>query len=166
MSASPSLGQVIIRPGEPADAAFVHSSWLKSYQHGGRTAVSGQIAPNVYAPGWAATVGPMCYLAEHSGVIKRLMDRSDISVAAWSEDPETIIGWAAIEPCPGTLPPDSDEPYFIHYCFVRKEFRRQGVARRLLSGTTAPAIVTHRTADADRCPWPRGWTYNPYPGLR
>jgi GNAT superfamily N-acetyltransferase len=83
------------------------------------------------------------------------MDRGQVSVAAWSEDPETIIGWCCVEV--GVL----------HYAFVRKEFRRTGIARLLLdSMLTDDVLVTHRTTDADRIRWPAGWRYNVYAGLR
>ena len=145
MTAVASLSQVIIRPGEAGDASFIHSSWFNSYLRNSR---------------WPGVVGP-CFHAEHSEVIKRLMDRSEIRVAAWSEDPETIIGWCAVEEAKGLRA--------IHYCFVRKEFRRQGIASRIVGEFVSPgdtAVVTHRTTDADKIRWPIGWSYNPYPALR
>ena len=139
MTAVASLSQVIIRPGEAGDASFIHSSWLNSYLRNSR---------------WPGVVGP-CFHVEHSEVIKRLMDRSEIKVAAWSEDAETILGWICAEPTA------------LHYVFVRKEFRRQGIAKQLAEALIPGiALVTHRTTDADKIRWPIGWSYNPYCALR
>ena len=139
MTAAATLGQVVIRPGEATDAAFCHSSWLRSH---------------LFNSKWSQLVGE-CYHHEHSEVIKRLLDRGEVRIAGWSEDPETIIGWCCVEPAT------------VHYVYVRKEFRRRGIARLLLGPQCAPGIsYTHRTTDWDRLHWPGERTYNPYPGLR
>ncbi len=72
------------------------------------------------------------------------------SVACWTEDPELIIGWRC----------SADR--ILHYVYVKRDYRREGVARLLLGGLLDTAVIyTHPTTRALRRKLPPSWHYDP-----
>lgn len=133
---------LLVRPGEPGDARYVLSSWLKSYAHGCRRARS----------------GPQLYRERHRAAVLRLLERCAVTVAAWEEDPATILGWACTEASPSEA--------VVHYVYVGRDFRGSGIAHLLLSpllGSGKRVIVTHVTDDVDL---PSAWEYKPWRSYR
>jgi ribosomal protein S18 acetylase RimI-like enzyme len=61
------------------------------------------------------------YDAGHSAAIAACLSRSSATVACLADDEYVILGWACWER--GVL----------HYCYVKPEFRRLGIARSLLA---------------------------------
>jgi GNAT superfamily N-acetyltransferase len=66
-------------------------------------------------------------LREATSRVRALLARPDsvLRVASLPDDDDAILGWAVIS---------ADEPHELHYVYVRKEARNQGIARRLLVG--------------------------------
>jgi hypothetical protein len=99
---------VRIRPADERDAAFVYSSWLKSY--------SGQFR-----------VIPRKIVYEFEGIkIKNLLEKSITLVAVGNSIASAgdIYGYMCGERTP--------EHLIIHYAYTKMPFRRWGLARSLL----------------------------------
>lgn len=116
------------------DRHYVLSSWLRSYAGRAREARD-------YASIDA-------FYADYAPVVRALLARSQVIVASLKENPDVIVGWAAVE----------DDA--LHYVLVKPRWRRLGVARWMLTDfASLPVAYTHRTNDALRCPIPSGWVY-------
>lgn len=128
------LPGIILRPIEPGDVPFVLSSWLKSYSHGCRRSRR-----------W-----PEAYKERHRTAVMKLIERCAVIVAAFDEDPETIMGWACCE--------SNEKEAVLHYLYVRQEARHQGLAKFMIQpilDSGLPIVVSHWTTDAGELP--KGW---------
>jgi GNAT superfamily N-acetyltransferase len=83
-------------------------------------------------------------------VVKALLDRAVVRV---EEDAEGLVkGWLCFEP--GDIP-------LVHYVYVRKMYRGQGVMRRLLGELAhTPCVYTHRARGLNGRKLPVGWQFN------
>ena len=63
--------------------------------------------------------------------VRAILARPDsvLRVACLPDDSDAILGWAVIS---------ADEPHTLHYVYVRKDARKQGIARLLLAGVDLP----------------------------
>jgi GNAT superfamily N-acetyltransferase len=114
--------------------SFVVDSWLRSL----RDACYRDVDADIFYPEVRVRV--------HS-----LLKRPGVSVrvAVKDDDPDTYVGWAAVE---GDV---------LHYVYVKQEARRLGVAKTLLGG-----LELHRYSHKPRFVTPpRDWTYNPFLGV-
>lgn len=70
-------------------------------------------------------------LGEATARVRSIIARADsvLRVACLPDDEDAILGWAVLS---------TDEPPRLHYVYVRKEARGQGIARRLLVGVENP----------------------------
>ncbi len=134
----------VVRPATRNDAAFVASSWLRSYRE---------------APA-AVAVPSRTYFYWHHRVIEVLLGRSAVLVACDPRRPDTIVGWACAEAMEGAL--------VLHYVYVKHSFRRAGVARALVRALQASepgseqVFATHATRKSFRLMRDAGIFYNPY----
>lgn len=158
MTAAPSFSTdagIILRPGEPADVPFLAKTWLTSMGYDSRFA---EEAGDSFWTGYRSTIAA-------------LLQRSGVLVAAAEASPETIIGFAVTEARGDAL--------YLHFVYVSKGFRRNGIAGRMLGPLTARNVVyTARTkllSKRVQCDdggyrfvfrLPRMWTYDPFPALR
>lgn len=125
-----------LRPMRPSDEHLVLSSWLRSYA-----------AKSVDALDYTGRAFGL-FSTDYAPVVRALMARSSVVVACLREEPDSVVGWMAIE----------DDA--VHYVLVKPRWRRLGVARWMLSGIALlPLVFTHRTTDATKCPIPEGWIY-------
>ena len=130
-SVSDELG---LRPMREADRNYVMSSWSKSYAGSSRDARDYATLADFYR--------------DYTPVIRDLLDRSTVTVAALRDNDDIIVGWSAIE---GDV---------LHYVLVKPRWRKLGVARYLLGSFTERAMVySHQTNDSLRCGIPYGWAY-------
>lgn len=119
----------VVREAVESDHACVYATWLNSLKHNSQ---------------FAARISNGIYFAQQHAVIERLLKRSRTLVATIEEDPSVILGWCCYEPA-------SDElgiviPAVIHYVYVKPNFRRSGVASKLLDQVTlAGSMYTHET---------------------
>lgn len=85
--------------------------------------------------------------------VKRLVRTGVVRVACDQKDDDTLLGFAVV---------DGANPALLHYAYVRKELRGEGVGRDLVR----PGDVreySFRTDDLERCfrPSERGWEHRP-----
>lgn len=128
--------QLELRPMRDTDRHFVLNSWLKSY------AAKSADARDYTGAAWRL------FSRDYVQVVRDLLERSTVVVACLREEPDSVIGWFAVE---------GDA---IHYVLVKPRWRRLGVARWMLTDyAELPVVFTHRTSDAAKCPIPKGWIY-------
>lgn len=116
---------------EEADKNFILASWLNNARYSRMTS---RIPSDIYFK-W------------HQRVIERIWDRagSITSIAALKEDPSIILGYLCYEEL-------VTEPV-IHFCYVKKPFRKEGIARSLFKRAEIDfkkrALFTHYTHEMD-----------------
>lgn len=125
---------ITIREMREGDRNLVFSSWLKSNATSATARVAGHTA----------------YYSGQHALIERLMQAGTVRVVCSQASPDTIVGWASME------------PGVVHYVWVREEFRRAGVAKMLLSACGPRVEYTHRTDLCRELPIPEGWWFNLY----
>lgn len=130
------LDKLELRPMRETDRHLVLNSWVKSY-------ASKSSDARDYV---GAAFGR--FSDDYYPVVRDLLERSNVAVACLRDEPDTIIGWMAIE----------DD--VLHYALVKQRWRRLGVATWMLTDLASlPIVFTHRTRDATKCPIPSGWVY-------
>lgn len=138
-----------------------------------RSTDEGRIITDWVETHYGRTCDGLAYKRGQWKLVKALIQCCPVLVAAYDKDPDVIFGWA----CTST---DA-----VHYVWVDKKFRRNGVAKELLSPymkrtgviyTHAPSRMWQTRGDSNRfkfnvnadgtrdsvVPIPHGWTYNPY----
>lgn len=119
--------QIVIRLGRVSDRGFVVDSWRQSYWR----------APAVLGMSRDA------FMSEQKTRINRWMGTPGavLVVAHPVDDDDVIVGWAAAERAAGS----TVAPEVLHYVFVRRELRGEGIARALVGAMhmQAPVTFTH-----------------------
>lgn len=130
-----------IRDAVADDLNFILSSWLKSYRQSSQ---------------FARYIPSRLYFEWHQKVIKRILERrtTKVRVAYTPGSPEVILGYFVAE--------DQGDVSVAHYLYVKKAFRRFGIAKELFSNF-GYMEYTHMT---DECRWilnkVLSLVYNPY----
>lgn len=118
-----------IRPAKPDESEinFIVQTWLRTHKKHSH---------------FFKDVPDSRFFLHRDLVVKALLVRAQVRVAALPDSDVTILGWICWE----TL---SDET-LLHYIYVKDAFRNSGVGRSLLA-TVPPGkvVVTHRTNDAN-----------------
>ena len=114
--------RVHYRPVEAADAPWIYSSWLRTYERSVRARDAGA----AYWDGHHAAVAAVLQNPDARGI-----------VAVVPESPGTILGWIVYE------------PNVLHYLHVKDGFRRAGLGRALLQGAMPVGYYTHRTKSGE-----------------
>lgn len=129
---------ISIRDAQPGDVAFVLKCWQMSAQKGGS---------------WLAQREGDAFTGVQLRYERRMVERCQVRVAYSESDPTLILGFAVMAP----------ERKLLHWVYVRDAFRREGLARRLLSPILDKADITY-TDWVPACaalPIPRTWVYDP-----
>lgn len=88
-----------------------------------------------------------------SNEIKKVIQKSEIIIAALKEDPYIIIGFLVF---------DREFPLTIHFCYVKKAFRNNGIAKEMIDHAKIdlkiPHIFSTHTSDMK-------WIQKKYPML-
>ncbi len=95
-----------VREARESDMPFIVSSWRQSYE--GSPAVRGADRDH--------------YFAELARAIRKLTSAGEVRVACDAQDDDTLLGFVAFK---GTE---------LHYAYVRKDFRGNGLMRDMLQG--------------------------------
>jgi len=134
---------VEIRRARKSDIPFITSSWLKSNRYGYMV----QSVPNT------------AYYYQHHKILEQVIPRSVVLVACNHEDPDQILGWMCAEVV--------DTAMVLHYVYVKKSFRKFGLATRLVETMRKvedpPAIMTtHSNREVRDILEDKEIMYNPY----
>jgi GNAT superfamily N-acetyltransferase len=122
-----------IRPGKAEDKAFIISTWVRG---------------QYYGDAWFTAIDTEAYYMNYSKYLEALLIKSDITVACLSEDEDIILGYAV------------SSPGELHWVFVKKPWRAQGIARSLVAAdvTTITSITKPGLAIAKK----HNWKFNPW----
>lgn len=119
------LELVAIRLKESKDEPFIYNSWLQSNK---------SKHPNIPASD---------YYSIYKKIIADALYKSIVVIACNRQDPEFIYGYAVIRPI--------DDVKIIHYVYVKKPFRRFGLAKQMLESQDInlkdPVIVTAKAPE-------------------
>lgn len=119
---------VLIRPATLEDRSFIIDSWLRSYRN---SEFGRRIPDDVWYAAWG-----------HGGFVEAAVSvPGSVLVACLPSDPSFVYGFRA---CGYGYQPDPAMGV-LHYVYVKKDFRRAGIARQLLAGGVYPCGVTHET---------------------
>jgi GNAT superfamily N-acetyltransferase len=127
---------VTLRNLRPDDYNFVLSSWLKSYRN------------SRFGKGFTNEV----YYRSQTDAILGLLSTARVVVACDPTDERHVFGYAV-----GQESPDGAQ-FWLHYCYVKKFYRRLGIARQLvrnLSGRPRQVRVTHWMPVCRKLGWER-----------
>lgn len=113
------MTEIAIRDLRPDDLRYVMDSWLKSYL-AGRTHAWRHVDYKRAVRG-------------HRRVVDELRKRARIRIAVDPAADFVILGWACA---------DSE---CLHYVYVKKKFRRAGIARVLIEDAGSPRFYSHPT---------------------
>lgn len=126
-----------IRGYLPGDYNFVVAGWHASNRY---APPSQGISHNVYE--------------EDRARIAALIERSDVMVATTPDNGDALFGFACYQ-TGGTV--------LIHYVYVKRDARRLGIARALLSHLSQErATYSHLPVIRSKLPIPSGWDYRPW----
>lgn len=126
---------IVIRDMRPSEINFARKPWLA------RAAESA----------FARCMGRKAFFSGHHAIVTRLLTRATVRLAVSEENDQVFVGFACIEP-----------PNVVHFVYVAEDFRRAGVARRLLEGLDDACVYTHRTDLCKQLPIPASWWFNFY----
>lgn len=135
-----------IRLANPDDMRLVRASWFESYRGGGH-------APEVQFP---------IYKKGMNEIIERCLKNSKTFVAYATAVPDEIASWVCVEPA------NTQYAYLIHYVYTKQDYRRMGIADRLVTyaigkSREAKLFHTHDTGAMRRFAPAIRSVFNPYP---
>ena len=127
-----------IRPADPGDIDLIVSTWRFCYG----------------SPVWGdRNVRMGDFKNGHRAVMARALESGQALVVADNASPGTVLGWAV------------GGPGLLHYVYVKKEFRGDGLCRELtkaLGCEEGPVTVTHLTKPIEKWRAKREVRFNPY----
>jgi GNAT superfamily N-acetyltransferase len=137
------LNEILIRDAQADDEAFFFNALLQHYKH---SSPHSKLIPD------------RCYYVEHKKLIDRQAQKQSniLKIACLKDDPQVVFGfmWA------------NQEELTLHYCYVKKAFRRLGIAKLLfntLFKKDDEIFYTHLTYDGGFITHSKGnFNFNPY----
>ncbi len=120
------------------DRNMILSSWLRSFRNNGD---------------WPRHVDSATYYANHQRIVAALLEECDVRVAFAKDDPNLLQGWCGVD------------GYIVHYVFVKEQYRKMGIAKRLLEDVGGNVVYTHWTRTVKELSLAgklQGWIHNPY----
>lgn len=127
-----------LRSGRSEDWPFIFATWLRCYR---------------YSSAFAQHIQEPIFFRYHHAAIQRILERgAEVRIAHLADDPSVILGYLVTE------------PGVVHFAYVKKAFRRHGIASDLFHDLDVNShVFTHWTRDWNHMlkRWPEA-TYNPY----
>jgi hypothetical protein len=136
------MENIIIRDKVPSDEDFIFDSWLNNYQ-----------ATSYFAK----RMRKQTFMKFHPILANEIMRRPSTITKIAGDADYTIYGYIIAEP-------DSELPV-IHYCYVRPEYQKLGIAKDLFNSLNIKGIfeVSHWTPVLNEIHFKhRVFDYNPY----
>lgn len=117
-----------VRAYRPTDLAFIKATFLRGiyYGFGGDDKKGGE--------GWFGSIPKNIFMDNYSRLADALLANSLVNIACLTDDPDTIVGYSIV----------SNDFMTLHFVYVKKAWRRKGVARLLVPAHFNQA--THLTA--------------------
>jgi GNAT superfamily N-acetyltransferase len=89
------------------------------------------------------------FYEEYEKVLQLLLGRSSVKVMCLDSDPDVVVGYAVLTP---------DETA-LHWIFVKKAWRKMGIAKALIPQSTSKYTHTNKLGIALK---PKEWEFNPF----
>lgn len=105
-----------VRKAQEQDTNFILSTWLKGALHGNS---------------FFSLIPRDTFFENYERVIKAIIERAETRIATLPDDPNIILGYSVTE------------PGIIHWVYVKKAWRKMGIAKTLTQGPFD--TVTHVT---------------------
>lgn len=132
-----------IRPANPSDISFIYSTWLKSFKYD--SILGKSLRSSVFFTNYREVID---YILED--------DDTEVNILYTPENENVILGYIVY----------TQKNYFLHYVYVKEDFRQFGVARQLLKSCLFDSEVieyTHLTFTAQKILQNQsGFVYNPF----
>jgi hypothetical protein len=119
------ISQLDFRPLAEDDYSFVKDAWMRCFRFG--STLTKEIPSDIYIP-------------RHGALIDNLLHRCITELVCLKEDPATILGFLVYERI--------TKLNIIHFIYVKKDFRKMGLATALIANTKVDpdqSAYTHRT---------------------
>ena len=126
--------EVLIRAVRPEDRAFIISTWCK-----------GQL----YGNSFFTAVDSEAYFTHYPKYITSILDRAEVRVACFADDEDIILGYAVMS------------QNALHWVFVKKALRSEGIANKLIAGASV-SVITSLTKPGQAIAAKKGWRFNPW----
>lgn len=123
-----------IRSAGPDDEALIYATFLQGLYHGN---------------GWYNKIDKTVFFANYHQVIEALLSRAVVKVVCLADEPDVVLGYAIVSP----------DQTALHWVFVKKAWRKMGIARQLVPSTVN--TVTHLTRIGETI-MPSDWKFNPF----
>jgi GNAT superfamily N-acetyltransferase len=121
-----------IRQAGPEDVSLIYSTWLLGLRFGN---------------GYFREIKKSSYFDKYKHVVTALLHRSHVSVACLASDPDVVLGYAVYS---------TDT---LHWVFVKKSWRKLGIAKRLVPSSIRTA--SHTTLLGKKL-MPSDWEFDPF----
>lgn len=129
------MSSVLLRPFKPSDKNFIISTWLKGLLYG-CSFYAGVDKEAFYANAGLKTESTLN------------LNNCQVTVACLAEDEDVVLGYVV------------SSSQALHWVFVKKAWRSQGIGRSLLLGPFTH--YTARTSAGDALAAKKGWIFNPW----
>ena len=130
------MDEVVLRQATPDDNAFIYATMLRSLAHSSPT---------------FEHVNTSAFYKNYAKVVQHILRKpgTETWVACLQSEPECILGYAI------------HEADVLHFAFVKKAWRGQGIGRQLI--TLVPVTVcTHITNIGLALAKKHSWDFNPF----
>lgn len=109
-----------VRPYDVSDKAFIMSTFLRGLYYG---------------DSWFSQIDKSSFMNNYKHVVESLIDTGNtvVLVACLKDEPSVILGYSIL----------GNELNRVHFVYVKKPWRNQGIATRLLP--QSPKVITHLT---------------------
>ncbi len=132
-------GLYSIRLTELTDKNFVISSFLRSVYHDGS---------------WFSKIPEKIFMTTYRLVAERLYSSPQclVAIACLPEDPDVILGFSIVS-IDGTI---------LHWVYVKKKWRRYGIASKLIPPTVTTVTHLNQLGDELNKKLNKNWIFNPF----
>jgi len=124
--------KISIREPEETDIPFFFTTWLHGLYYGNS---------------WFNAIDKDVFYEKYHEVLKLLLGRSSLRVACMEDEPDVILGYSVF----------TDTT--LHWVFVKKAWRKLGIAKRLIPQDIN--TVSHLTK-LGKALKPKDWKFNPF----
>jgi len=124
--------KLVIRKAVKSDEAFIYSTWLRGLYYGNP---------------WFREIDKDTFFTKYHAVLENILNKACVEIACLDEDSDTVLGYVVYR---GSI---------MDWVFVKKSFRKIGIAKRL-----APANITkvsHLTK-IGKAVKPDEWKFDPF----
>lgn len=116
------------------DEDFIYATWLRSQYYGNT---------------WFKSINRDVYFENYKAVVRERIASNVVLISCLSSDPDVVLGYSVV----------SRDGTTLHWLYVKRAWRRKGIARDLFPQTVS--TVTSMTKVA-RALMPSGLVFNPW----